>query len=251
MKETTKEKIRKVEEFLFGSRACICCGKECDGDNEYKLCKDCMDVIPFTKDNYCLRCGEIIKGDYDYCIKCKDRDFEFDYARSVFAYTELTAPIIFRFKYNGLRSYVYPLTKLLRDYFSTSDLIADSVVFVPMPEKRQKERGYNQSFELAKEFCKLTGLELLEVLERTKDNVKQATLNAKERSENIKGSFKVIDKNKVKDRELLIIDDVMTTGSTANECAKVLMKAGARNVQVLTLAKTVAGGIDMLIDDIK
>ena len=88
-------------------------------------------------------------------------------------------------------------------------------------------------------------------MERTKDNVKQATLNAKERSENIKGSFKVIDKNKVKDRELLIIDDVMTTGSTANECAKVLMKAGARNVQVLTLAKTVAGGIDMLIDDIK
>ncbi|MBQ3158600.1 MAG: ComF family protein [Clostridia bacterium] len=249
MKESTKEKIRKIEEFLFGSRACICCGKENDGDNEYRLCVDCMKNIPFVKENYCLRCGEIIKGDYDYCVRCKDRSFEFDYSRSVFAYTDLTAPIIMNFKYNGLRSHVYPLARLLRDFFSTSDLIADSVTFVPMPPKRKKERGYNQSYELAKEFCKLTGLELLSVLERTKENVKQATLTAKERSENIKNSFRVTDKSKIKDREILIIDDVMTTGATANECAKVLMKAGARNVQVLTLAKTIAGGIDNLIED--
>lgn len=248
MKETTKENLQKLEMFLFGSRACICCGKECDGENDYRLCNNCYKNIPFIKDRYCLRCGEIIKGDYDFCLKCKDDVYDFDYSRSVFVYTDLTAPIIMNFKYNGMKSHAIPLAKLLVDYYSTSDLIADSVTYVPMPKKRQKERGYNQSYELAKEFCKLSGLEFIDALERTKEDIRQASLNAKERRENLKGSFKIIDKKLVKGKEILLIDDVSTTGATANECAKILNKAGAKNVQVLTLAKTSVSGIDRLID---
>ena len=208
-----------------------------------------MEEIPFTKDRYCLRCGEIIKGDYDFCIKCKERGFDFDYARSVFAYTDLTANMIMNFKYNGCKDYAKPFANLMKDFFATSDLFADRVTFVPMPKKREKERGYNQAYELAKEFSKLTEIPLINVLERTKENVKQATLSAEDRRKNIKGSFKVINKGLVEAHDILIIDDVMTTGATTSECAKVLIKAGARNVQVLTLAKTIAGGIENLIND--
>ena len=235
--EKFNKKLETIERFLLGAHSCLCCRKECDGDNDYRLCKDCMESIPFTKSNYCLRCGEIIKGDYDYCVKCKDRVYEFDYSRSVFAYNDLTAPIIMNFKYNGCKSHAIYLARLLKDFYIKSDLVADVVTYVPMPKNREKERGYNQSYELAKEFSLLTEMKLIHSLVRVKENVKQATLNAQERSENIKGSFSVLDAKNVKDKDILIIDDVMTTGATANECAKVLYKAGADKVYSLCLSR--------------
>ena len=222
--------------------ACIICTRECDLDNGYRICSRCIDKIPFSKGNYCLKCGEVIKGEYDYCLNCKNVEYNFDYARSVFAYNDLTAPMIMRFKYNGYKSYAPHLGLLLKDFYSTSDLVADTVTYVPMPKAREKERGYNQAFELCKEFSLLTEMPMIDALIRVKEvAIKQATLSGKERRENIKGSFKITDKKLVKDKEILLIDDVFTTGATVSECAKVLMNAGAKNVQVLTLAKTVSG----------
>lgn len=238
-----KVSFDKMENFLFGSHSCICCKHECDQDNELRLCSKCLENIPFTKDNYCLRCGEIINGNYDYCINCKNHEYEFDRARSVFAYTPYTSPMIMRFKYNGYKSYAPYLAKLLVNYYSTSDLIVDVVTFVPMPVKREKARGYNQAKELCREFSLLSGLPVIDCLVRIKDNFKQSTLNAKERAENIKGSFACINKQLVKNKDILIIDDVLTTGATANECAKVLNRAGARSVSVLSLAKTPSNNI--------
>ncbi len=230
--------LNVVENFLFEPHSCICCNHECDTDNPYRLCSKCLNEIPFTKDRFCLRCGEILEGDYDYCITCKNREYEFDYARSVFAYTEFTSPMILRFKYNGYKTYAPYLAKLLADFYSKSDLVANAVTFVPMPASRKKARGYNQSRELCQEFSLLTGIPMIDVLVRIKDNTKQSTLNAKQRAENIQGSFATISKGQIKHKDILIIDDVLTTGATANECAKVLNKAGANSVCVLSLAKT-------------
>lgn len=251
MKNKTKkflDKLYEVEDFLLGANACICCGKECDSDNDYRLCSRCLKEIPFTQDKFCLRCGEILTGNYDFCYRCKDCEYDFDYARSVMAYTDKTSPIIMRFKYNGRKNYAKPLAYLLKDYFAKSDLIADALTFVPMPVKREKERGYNQGKELCIKFSELTGVPMIDCLIRIKENVKQADLNAKQRAENIKGSFAVIDKTLVKNKEFLIIDDVMTTGATASECAKTLIKAGAKNVQVLTIAKTPSVEVGNMFD---
>ena len=116
--------------------------------------------------------------------------------------------------------------------------MADVVTYVPMPKTREKERGYNQAKELAGEFCKLSKLPMLDLLTRKDDVVKQSTLSAKERKENIKDSFSAINKARIKGKDILIIDDVSTTGSTTSECANVLKKAKARSVCVLTVCKT-------------
>lgn len=235
-----KNKFSKISDFLFPNHSCICCRKENDSDSPYRICSRCFDKIPFTKDKFCLKCGEIINGDYDFCITCKNKTYNFDYARSVMAYNKTTAPIIMKFKYNGLKSFGLPLAHLLKDFYESSDLIANTVTFVPMPEEREKERGYNQSKVLCEHFSFLTNIPMIDSLYRTRSLPKQSTLNSDDRAKNIKGSFKAINKHEIRGKEILLIDDVMTTGATASECAKVLLSAGAKNVQVLTLCKTPA-----------
>lgn len=232
------EKLEAVEEFLFPSFACLCCGKEAIFNNKYHICDHCMKKIHFTKDKFCLRCGEIVSGDYDFCITCKSKHYHFDFARSVFAYDKNSAPIILNFKFQSYKDYAKYLGLLLSDFFSTSDLVASVATFVPISKERLKDRGFNQSEELCKEFCTNTGLIFVDALERDKDLPKQSTLNAEQRSINIKGAFKVKNKKLIKGKEVLLIDDVLTTGATASECAKELIKAGAANVCVLTVAKT-------------
>ena len=238
MKKKIKETIEKIENFLFDPHVCVCCDRECDLDNDYRICSRCKDRIPFAKDHYCLKCGETIPESYDYCITCKNAKYNFDYARSIFAYTELTAPIILRFKYNGQRMYAKPLAHLMKDFYDDSDIVSQVVTYVPMPESRQKQRGYNQAYELCREFCELSKLPMLDLLKRKEETQKQSVLNAEERRKNIIGSFVAINKSLIKNKDILLIDDVFTTGSTTSECAKVLKEKGARSVVVFTLAKT-------------
>lgn len=238
LKMSIKERLEKLENFLFDPHICICCMGECDLDNNYRICSKCKDKINFIGNNFCLKCGDKIGEGYDYCINCKDEIFNFDYARAVMCYDDVSAPIILRFKYNGQKMYKIPLSYLLYDYYNDSDIVADIITYVPMPESREKERGYNQAKELAVEFSKLSKLKLFDLLKRKDDKIKQSTLTAKERKGNIKDSFSVINKDVVKGKDILLIDDVSTTGSTASECAKVLKKNKARSVCVLTVCKT-------------
>ncbi len=230
--------LTKAEDFLLSAHSCIFCRRECDTDSPYRICSRCLKRVDFIGDKFCLKCGVKIGEGYDFCVNCQETSFDFDYSRSVFTYDDLTRPMIMNFKYNGQRTLKAPLGKLLADYYDQSDIVADIVTYVPMPKKRQKARGYNQAKELADEFCTLTGMPLVDVLARTKESERQASLNAKQRAENIKGSFEAINKAKIKKRNILIIDDVSTTGATTSECARVLKKAGASSVAVLTLAKT-------------
>ena len=238
MKINIKEKLEKLENFLFKSHSCICCAGECDLDNDYQICSKCKDKIEFIGNTFCLKCGDKIGDGYDFCVNCKDTSYHFDYSRSVMCYDEVSAPIILRFKYNGYKIYKEPLAHLLFDYYKQSDIVVDCVTYVPMPETREKERGYNQAKELAVEFAKLSGLPLLDVLARRDDKIKQTTLSAEERKQNIKNSFCTINKACVKNKVVLLIDDVSTTGATSSECAKVLKQAKARSVCVLTVCKT-------------
>lgn len=233
-----KEKLEKLEDFLFDPNSCICCTRECDLDNSYRLCSRCVKNLEFIGDSFCLKCGEKIGSSYDYCLTCKEELFNFDYARAVLVYNEISAPIILKFKYNGHKWYKYPIAHLLKDYYSQSDIVANCVTYVPMPEKRFKERGFNQAEEMAREFGKLTNIEVLDLLTRKEETIKQASLTAEERRKNIKGSFIAINKNQINGKDILLIDDVMTTGSTVSECAKVLKENNARSVCVLTVART-------------
>jgi ComF family protein len=112
-------------------------------------------------------------------------------------------------------------------------------MYVPLYTKRQKKRGYNQSELLSNELSKLIGISVSHNnLIRIKDTITQTNLSFKERQKNLESAFEIKDKKEVKDKNILLIDDVLTTGATADNCAKILKKAKAKGVYVLTFATT-------------
>lgn len=110
-----------------------------------------------------------------------------------------------------------------------------ALVPVPLHKSRLRRRGYNQAYELASELAKMSGRKLDTCLQRTRKTEMQAQLKLNQRAKNVKGAFTVSDK--LLNRKLILVDDVMTSGYTLNECAKVLRKAGAEDIKVLVFAR--------------
>ena len=237
-KEELKNKLNHAETFLFPVHSCLCCGSECDTFDGYRICSRCASKLQKIDKNYCQKCGTYIKGDYALCIHCKDTERHFNKARSVYVYDENFAPIILKTKFGKAKTPSIALGKMLADFFKTSDVIGEVVTFVPMPSSRQKQRGFNQAEEICREFSHLTEIPMIDALDKKETIIKQAKLNFDERQHNIIDTFSIKDKNLVKDKYVLLIDDVITTGATVSECAKVLCKAGAKQVDVLSIAHT-------------
>jgi ComF family protein len=123
------------------------------------------------------------------------------------------------------------------------DLLAqpDLIVPVPLHKKRLRQRGFNQALELARLFFPLEKARIRPtILMRTRWTTPQAGLGGRERRRNLAGAFQVGDGEKILAKKILLVDDVFTTGSTVNECAKVLRQSGAADIQVLTLARVLA-----------
>lgn len=114
----------------------------------------------------------------------------------------------------------------------------DIIIPVPISKKRLKNRGYNQSLLYAKDISKENNIQLEnKVIIKIKNNNAQSSLNKEEREQNVQGVYKVINSKKVKNKKILLLDDIYTTGSTLNECSKELIKAGASYIDVFTIAK--------------
>ena len=115
-------------------------------------------------------------------------------------------------------------------------LNADAVVYIPMTDKALRKRGYNQSKILAEEFCKITGLELIDCVVKVKETSRQATLNREQRQRNLKSAYRVINRKLVRGKKIVIIDDVTTTGATAETVADRLKRAKAKAVFLISVA---------------
>jgi ComF family protein len=148
-------------------------------------------------------------------------------------YEGVLADAIHQFKFYGLKRLSKPLGALLR----CCDIQqVDGIVPVPLSANGLKTRGFNQSLLIARVIAKHSGIPVcMDTLFKQKDTLPQIGLSAKERRSNVRNAFVV--KKKVEGLRLLLVDDVMTTGSTVTECAKQLRKAGAEEVMVLTLAR--------------
>ena len=131
------------------------------------------------------------------------------------------------------------MARLCRPWFRPSDL--DLIVPVPLHPKRLRWRGFNQSVLLGRQVGRVWGLRLDPfVLTKKMDTVPQSGLSLKERRPNVKGAFAIAPRRTVEGMRLLLVDDVYTSGATVNECSRVLLRSGARDVQVLTLGRTVS-----------
>ena len=228
---------------LVFPKECVCCGKKLSFRDRVYLCLDCYQRLVWINDPVCQVCGRPLPGLIsvpETCADCRDDPPYFHRLRSVWLLRESGHEWILSFKYRQSLFLAAPAVGWLKEagdrFLRCSDY--DGILSVPLHHRKARERGYNQSGLLASGLSRLTKIPLAKkALIRTRYTRTQTRLNREERCLNVKGAFKVGNKKKVEGKSLLILDDVFTTGATLNECARVLKKAGARQVDALTLAR--------------
>lgn len=222
---------------------CPCAGCHGRPGEEFRyLCWNCLTAIDFLKPPYCALCGDpahgSLSGDYS-CATCLRKRPFFDCARSAAAYRGLLKKMILDFKYRQAVWLAPDLGRMLlaclRQNFKEENI--DYITYVPLHKSRERERTYNQSFLLAEEITSCLRKKIVDCLARVWPAASQTHLTASARAANVRNKFAVKKGLDLKDKSVLLIDDVMTTGATVNECSRVLKKAGAREVLVLTVAR--------------
>lgn len=209
------------------------------------FCESCQKELTLIASPFCSKCGIPFvsrQGDNHTCSACLLEKKYFRRARAFGVYEGSLLEAIHRLKYKKKTLLSRPLSALARETFfrfwgvDTIDLI----VPVPLHVKRLRERGFNQAHLLVIRWAKREGIPLDGLtLYRGRWTEPQTTLSRTERQKNMKGAFLLRHKERIKGRRILLVDDVYTTGTTVNECARVLIKAGAEFVDVLTLARAV------------
>ena len=225
----------EILDALYPPRCAACALVGCDG-----WCDECADSITYVTPPVCARCGTPVDPE-GFCTSCPVHSLVPEAVRAVAYYDGVIRAAIHRFKYQKHASLAPALARLLNQGWHsplTEPLhMADVVVPIPIHPQRERERGFNQSALLAREFCRSTGLLLLwDALERTVYRQPQVGLGGEERRENVQDAFRVVKPQAVAGKSVLLIDDVWTTGSTLNEAARTLLAAGASRVFAYTVA---------------
>jgi len=227
---------------LILPRRCLQCGRVIDTDEE--LCETCFNRLNFILAPYCRKCGHPLDDESEgaalLCPSClKKVKTPFRYSRSAMYYDEASKNLILAFKFMDKTENSHLLATMLkyagRDIFEAG---VDVLMPVPLHYSRLLKRKYNQSALLAHNLEKMTGIpaDCLS-LERHKKTRPQVEFSGVERVRNVKDAFRVKYPQKVKNKRIVLIDDVLTTGSTLKECAFALKKAGAKSVDTLTVAR--------------
>jgi len=187
----------------------------------------------------CPRCGRPQPSGI-LCSSCVGWQAEIDGIRSPFRFDGVMRQSIHQLKYRNLRALAQPLVKLLQDYLVTNPVPGEVLVPVPLHHKRLKERGYNQSRLLARELGKLINLPVVDdCLIRQRHASPQARASTvDERRSNVDGAFTCRD-HRLRDKQVLLIDDVATSGATLDACAVALKASGATMVWGLVLAREI------------
>ena len=231
----------KILDLLFPEYSCYVCGRELIEPKNH-ICDHCLKSMIVINGNICKKCGMPIPEGNGYCDTCKTREYAYDTARACYHYNEMSGKIVMDLKYNK-KKFVVPFmaTEMLLKLEEFS-VMPDIIVPVPISKRRYKERGFNQAELIADEMSEMTGGKVVvggSLVEKVVDSVPQARLKGRERLNNLSGAFKLATRKSLKGKNVLIIDDVYTTGSTVNEVAKVLRKLHPDTINVLTFAKTV------------
>ncbi|MFC1939851.1 ComF family protein [Chloroflexota bacterium] len=222
-----------VLNLLFPQR-CIGCGKEGDF-----ICYSCQASLPRIIPPLCPRCGRPQPSGM-LCSSCVSWRAEIDGIRSPFRFEGVMRQAIHWLKYRNLRALATPLAQLLNDYLTTNPVPGDVMVPVPLHRKRLRERGYNQSSLLARELSRLNNLAVADdCLVRQRHALPQARAsNVDERQRNVAGAFACCD-YRLRGKQVILIDDVSTSGVTLDACASALKAAGATSVWGLVLAREI------------
>ena len=220
---------------------CANCGADTAGGAH--LCAACAGQARRIEAPFCRRCSEPFDGAIDgefTCPNCAGRTLHFDCAVSRYLSRGVVREFVHRFKYDRHFYLRHPLADWLAEALDDGRIRAQPIgalVPVPLHSARFREREFNQAEVLAALLAKRTGTPLLHALTRIRYTTTQTRLDRHERMENLRNAFRVRHTAAVQSRHLVLVDDVFTTGSTVDECARVLREAGAASVRVLTVAR--------------
>jgi ComF family protein len=224
---------------------CAGCARLCRSDELF--CPDCFIALDLIVEPYCPFCGIPFGAETTIshlCGDCLGSLHLFDRARAAGFYQGLLREVIHRFKYGGKTFLVRPLARMLTGPGEELTRLhrIDAIIPVPLHYKRLRQRGFNQASLLARRLGSFLKISVdYSSLRRSRWTDPQIGLSRNQRAENVRGAFSLKTPEKVEGKGVLLVDDVLTTGETVNQCVKVLKKAGgAREVVVLTVARTVA-----------
>ncbi len=227
---------------------CRLCGTPLTNISRLPVCQSCLlAMVPITGST-CAICGEHldsgVASDDQICPACGESRPYFSKAAAYGAYDAELRDLIHLLKYERVEPAAGVLGRMLAAAIQKLSPTADSILVLPVPlhSSKRRERGFNQAELIARAALKISTLPTAElatdVLERTRPRVSQIGLTRPQRLENIRGAFRVQHLNTVSGRNILLVDDVLTTGTTASECARILRKAGAKQICVATVART-------------
>lgn len=227
-------KLKRTALNLLFPQWCLGCGREGE-----LICPSCRRALPKITPPLCPRCGSP-QASGIVCPACVSWQPEIDGIRSPFRFEGAVRKAIHQLKYSNLRAVVAPLAELLNGYLATNPIPGEVLVPVPLHQKRERERGYNQSRLLSRELGKLAKLPVVaDCLVRQQHTPPQArTTTVAERKSNVTDAFICRD-HRLAGKQVLLIDDVATSGATLDECAAALKASGASSVWGLTLAREV------------
>jgi ComF family protein len=234
------ELAQKLLSNLFPGR-CILCQKTVE--RSFEVCPDCFRALPHNE-VCCVRCSLPLAEDINnhvLCGRCIQKSPAFDYAHSLFRYEDDVIRLIHQLKFGEKIGFARSIGEMLLTRLLKTNEKPDCLLPVSLHKSRLRQRGFNQSIEISRVLSKKLAIPIEHVaVVRQRGTAAQSGLNAKQRQKNIKDAFSVV--AELNYRHILIVDDVMTTGATVNELAKVLKKNKVERVGVMCIARAPVKG---------
>ena len=238
-----RNKFLQVKEEIFDliyPKICFSCRKPLDSKTSIYLCPACLKKISFHEPPFCNYCGcQVDSAEIEECPYCSSQGYNFTRGYSVFSYDTLGKECIHDLKYKSCTYLAGSLAQIMADfsrkYIKTNYI--DLIVPIPLHWKKLRDRSFNQTELLANSLGKKLNIPVISVLKRIVHNPAQVDLPREKRLKNVKGIFACVRASNVLGKNVLLIDDVFTTGATLNECARVLKESGARDVWGFTPAR--------------
>jgi len=216
-------------------QTCCFCGKV----SRNPICDSCAEKVEYISEPICKKCGKPIwKEEQEYCKDCTEHQFEYEQGRSLWLHQGLVKKSIYQFKYHNRRIHgEWYAKELFRLYgHKLKEWGIDCIIPVPLHKRKKRMRGYNQAEIVAKHLGQISGIPVdTKSVVRVRNTKAQKRLNNQERKQNLVNAFQVQKTWKMA-KNVLVIDDIYTTGATINAVASVLKEKGARKVCFLTIS---------------
>ncbi len=236
-----RDLLTGLTDLVYPAQCILCKNSLGPLEKTQRLCFACQNKLVKNRPPYCRKCSRPLENPaHRFCLNCQNSNLEFDRAYGVFLFNKPLQKLLHLFKYGhktGLRFFFTEQMLIFARDYNLSVENHDLIIPVPLHPARLRERGYNQSLLIAQMLSENFSIPLNHTsLLRVRHTPNQARLSQKERWTNIQAAFKIKPFNDLRERNILLIDDLYTTGATASQAAKVLKAGGAKKVNVLTIA---------------